>query len=286
MDISVIIVNYNTCELTINCIRSVYELTSGIEYEIILVDNYSEDGSLVEIRKQFPEVVIVENKSNLGFGRANNKGAEYAKGKYLFLLNSDTILVENVLKKFFLFMEEHTEYVSCGCNLIDTSGKCTISHGCLPSLLKEIFLLGLYKLMPSYYNNYLSDGQTVLQGNLSDTGYISGADIFVRKEVYDELKGFDEKIFLYFEETDLFYRMKERGYKSCIIDSCKIIHLGGASSSVNVRKITFYVRSLLYYYRKHHSSVYAKMVKYVLLLRVLLFPMERKRDVLKVVLKS
>ena len=286
MDISVIIVNYNTCELTINCIKSVYEMTSGIDFEIILVDNNSEDTSLVEIKRHFPSVVIVENETNIGFGRANNKGAELAKGKYLFLLNSDTILVENILKTFFLFMEEHVEYASCGCNLIDANGICTISHGCLPSLLKEFFLLGLYKILPSYYNNKLSDGQTALQGCLADTGYISGADIFVRKEVFDELKGFDDKIFLYFEETDLFFRMKESGYKSCVLDSYKIIHLGGASSAANVRKMSLYVRSMFYYYRKHHSAVYTKMVKLVLLLRIMLFPMSNKREIIKTVLKS
>ena len=108
--VSIIIVNYKTKDLTLQCLDSVFQWTSGVEYEIILVDNHSEDGSVKKIRESYPNIKVIENKENQGFGRANNIGAKVAIGRYLFLLNSDTILVENVVKSFYDFMESHPEY--------------------------------------------------------------------------------------------------------------------------------------------------------------------------------
>ena len=120
MDVSVVIVNYNTKLLTVACIASVVENTRDVDYEIILVDNDSSDGTVDEVRKKYPDVIISQMDENVGFGRANNAGAELAKGKYLFLLNSDTVLIENSIKEFFDFMENNPKYSACGCNLIDS----------------------------------------------------------------------------------------------------------------------------------------------------------------------
>lgn len=281
MDVSVIIVSYNTKELTLACIRSVYRFTEGLTFEIIIVDNNSHDGSVDAIGKLFPSVKIIQLPDNVGFGRANNVGSYKASGKYLFLLNSDTELISNSIKLFYEFMETNKQYASCGCNLIDGKGNNAVSHGCLPTLKMDLFTLGLNQIFSDYYRNYLSEGQTVNYGNLEATGYISGADIFIRREVFDRLKGFDTSIFLYYEETELFYRMSELGLKSCILPDEKIIHYGGGSGgNLSYQRILMYEKSRLYYFRKHYSKSYFYLEKVVRLLNLLI---RRTPDKMKIV---
>ncbi len=122
MDVSVIIVNYKTCELTLQCLRSLFKYTHGVKMEVIVVDNASQDDTPYSIRREFPQVRVVESQENLGFGKANNLGNTYAIGKYLFLLNSDTIVIHNIVRQFFEFMETHPEYILCGGNLLDRDG--------------------------------------------------------------------------------------------------------------------------------------------------------------------
>lgn len=262
MDVSIIIVNYNTKDLTVACIASVMEKTKGVIYEIILVDNNSSDGTVEEVRKKFPNVIVREMSENVGFGRANNAGAELAKGKYLFLLNSDTVLIENSIKEFFNFMENNRQYSACGCNLIDGEGQNSICHGKLPSLKMELFSCGLHKIFRSYFNNNLSIGQNIHEGDISNTGYISGADIFMKSGIFKDLRGFDSNIFMYFEETDLFCRMHKLGKKFCILDNTRIIHYGGGSvQTISGRKLVMLETSRLYYYSKNHGKLYAQIVK-------------------------
>ena len=122
MEISIIIVNYNTCDLTLQCLQSVYEKTVDVGFEVIVVDNASSDNSVEMIKKMFPQVKIIESVENLGFGKANNLGVKYANGDYLFLLNSDTILISNVIFEFYRFMQKSPQIAACGGNLIDASG--------------------------------------------------------------------------------------------------------------------------------------------------------------------
>lgn len=271
MDVSVIIVSYNTKDLTIACLRSVYLFTKDVTFEVILVDNDSHDGSIEAVRELFPFVKVICLSENVGFGNANNIGAREATGKYLFLLNSDTELISNSIKRFYDYLELNTQYASCGCNLLDGKRSNAVCHGCLPTLKMDFFSLGLNKVFSYYYRNYLSEGQTIDYGNLEDTGYISGADIFIRKEVFDSLKGFDSNIFLYYEETDLFYRLSEKGLKSCILPDEIIIHYGGGSGgSISYQKVLMYEKSRLYFFRKHYTNVYVFIEKVVRLFNLLI----------------
>lgn len=273
MDVSVVIVNYNTKLLTVACIASVVENTRDVDYEIILVDNDSSDGTVDEVRKKYPDVIISQMDENVGFGRANNAGAELAKGKYLFLLNSDTVLIENSIKEFFDFMENNPKYSACGCNLIDGEGRNVACHGCLPTLKMEFFYCGLYKIFKSYFDNSLSIAQKINEGNINNTGYISGADIFIQSDAFRKLNGFDPNIFMYFEETDLFYRMQQRDMMSCVLDDIKIIHYGGASSKqATGRKLRMFEKSRFYYYRKHYNSLYVWLSKVSRILNVFVHP--------------
>lgn len=230
MDVSVIIVNYNTLELTKNTIDSVVEKTKDLSYEIILVDNASTDGSAEFFEKEYKnKITFIKNNENLGFGRANNKGIEIAKGKYVFLLNSDTLLINNAIKILFDFMEKHEEVGVCGGNLYTQNLKPTHSYKkILPNIWTEL-------------NNYFNIPEKIIlkllkkQKDFNNTnknievGYITGADMLIRKQILNICGNFDKEIFMYYEEVELSYRIKKLGFKIYNIPSAKIIHLEGKS---------------------------------------------------------
>jgi len=257
MDVSIIIVNYNTLLMTRECIESVKEHTQGVEYEIILVDNASTDGS-VELFSHYSDITFIGNKENFGFGKANNIGAKVAKGEYLFLLNSDTLLKDDVVTGFFNYMEEHLDIGACGCNLIHKDGRNAICHGKFPSLIQQFSDIGFSKIYPSYYRNSLSVSQTITEGNIDSVDYISGADIFIRKHLFNEIGGFDESFFMYYEETDLFYRLKESNIRSRLIEKYSIVHLEGGSQqkTFKIERFKRFYKSKVLYYKKRGISVF------------------------------
>lgn len=276
MDISIIIVNYNTCEITLQCLRSIVKFTKGVDYEIILVDNASQDDSVSRIEREFPNVLLIESKENLGFGRANNLGEKQAHGKYLFLLNGDTILIENAILSMFNYMETHSEIASCGANLIDKNLQPNGSYGLFPSLKNELFgALMLHKVFKKYYLNHIATIKSVNYGDINNIDYITGADVFIRKNIFEELGGFDPNFFMYCEETDLYYRMRQKGYKSSLLPDVKIIHLQGASSKKGKKKFnykTFCIgqQSHAYFYRKNYGKAKMRIMKIIVVFGIIL----------------
>lgn len=294
MDVSIIIVNYNTCALTLQCLQSIYKEIWGISFEVIVVDNASTDNSIVQIREMYPAVILIANNENLGFGRANNLGVKYAKGTYLFFLNSDTIVISNIVRQFFDFMEEHPEYASCGGNLLDKHGVNTTSHGRFPSLFQEFSDIGFRKFYLQRYKQRWAIGQTVSEGTITSVDYICGADIFIRKSVFDSMGGFDRNIFMYYEETDLYYRMRQAGLKSCVLPYVCLIHLVGGSfdktfKPINISRYKMVLTSKAYFYRKNYRNKPYSLVKVFLVLSVLIRGCKYKKDwikILKFVIKS
>jgi hypothetical protein len=257
MDVSVIIVSFNTKDLTINCIKSVKEKTTGLSYEIIVVDNNSNDFSTEEIENKFPDVIIIKNDFNIGFGKANNKGINKAKGKYLFLLNSDTYLINNALKIFFDFMEmkENINIACCGGSLLNEDLTPHISFGRFPKIKGIIFYYLLSKLFPDYYaDNYFMAG-VIKNDNIIDVDYVTGADMFIRKSVIEKVGVFDDDFFLYFEETELCSRFIKAGFKNVIIPEAKIVHLCG-KSPLNSDKQKIFNESMFIYMKKHKGKFY------------------------------
>lgn len=257
MDVSVIIINYNTRQMTSECISSIFDKTKDVKFEIILVDNASTDGSKEYFEKD-SRITYIYNQENLGFGKANNVGAKYAQGKYLFLLNSDTLLLDNSIKSFFDYMQMYPDVAACGGKLIKANGQEVTSHGVFPSLLEDFSKIGFYKLYKRYYFNNISIAQTSSEGVTDNVDYICGADIFIRKVVFDEFNGFDEDYFMYYEETDLFFRMRKAGYVANLIPSITIVHLEGGSSTKNnicrvvpIKKYRILMQSRILFFRKH-----------------------------------
>lgn len=264
MDVSIIIVNYNTKSLTLQCVNSIFEKTIDLSFEIILVDNASSDGS-VECFSQDKRIIFIEAGDNLGFGKANNLGLAKAKGKYIFFLNSDTLLVNNAVKAFFDFAESKSGKVGAiGCLLMDKSGKYIHSFSTFPSVdwvFKSVVVAHLYQaILKKKYKLYDKTDDDVKK-NVFKVDYVTGADLFVNRKVIDECGTFDPDFFMYFEETEMQYRWRKHGYQSYIIISPQIIHLeGGSQVQSNKFRIDKFMRSFnsekLYFKKTKNKYVY------------------------------
>lgn len=218
IDVSIIIVNYNTCRMTQECIDSIYEKTREVEFEVILVDNASKDGSKEHFSHD-SRIHYVYCEKNGGFGYGNNRGMEVAKGKYFFLLNSDTLLKNNAVKLFFDYAEAHAPRTVYGCYLEGPNGSYSASFFYFPAFTVGQFL------------HRLIHGQSyTLSYKDTEVECVCGADMFLPRTVYEECGGFDEHIFLYGEESEWQYRMMLRGFHRMLITMPKIIHFGGVSN--------------------------------------------------------
>lgn len=234
MNVSIIIVNYNTKDITLQTISSVYTKTKDIDFEIIVVDNASTDGSVEAIENAFPDVKLIKSSENLGFGRANNKGAEIAKGRNLFFLNPDTILINNAVKILSDYLDNNKQIGVCGGNLYDAEEKPAHSHRMFFSPiiwdLNDMLSNKVEKLLYGKNYNFNFTGKPKFVAN------IVGADMMIKRDVFNEVGGFDKDFFMYREETELNYRINKKGYKTLSIPDAKIIHLEGKSFSNNLNR--------------------------------------------------
>lgn len=234
MDVSIIIVNYNTKELLKACIESIYKQRMAVSYEIIVVDNDSKDGSGQMVKDFFQEVILVQSKENLGFGRANNLGVRYASGDFLFFLNSDTLFLNNALDFFVEFYKNNKFKIGAlGAILSDSEKNYCHSYGpfITPKLLiKDIIskYTNVIGKVSNAQNAYLHPSEVT--STYIRVDYITGADLFVPKGVVKEIGVFDPIFFMYCEEVDWQKRMDMSGYERLIIPGPEIVHLEGASA--------------------------------------------------------
>lgn len=246
MDVSIIIVNYNTSLLLKNCLESIIEQTSDLNYEIIVVDNASKDKSCDIVKRSFPKVKLIENDTNLGFGNANNTGALIAKGKYLFFLNSDTLLITNAVKILFSTMERdisNTIGVCCG-NLYKEDLSPNYSYSLrLPSLWNIV-----------RYRAHLSIKDEIFNCTevIKDILNVIGADLFISSQLFNSIDGFDNRFFMYVEDSELSYRINKLKLRAVSVPSAKIIHLQGKSSLTRF-KIRNEIDGYLYFFKKHFN---------------------------------
>lgn len=257
IDVSVILVNYNTRALTIHCLHSIFEQTKDLIVEVLVVDNNSNDGTQQEIRQNFPQVQLIENEANIGFGRANNVGIQRAKGKYLFFLNTDTVLLNNAVKMFFDFMEEQSLIPLGGIGgvLLDEKKNMTHSSGSFPNKWEPIKSQFIGYFTKKYVSIQIQNELTQYSKDKPyvEVDYVTGANLFVSKSLIETFGGFDSNFFMYFEESDLQNRMYAQGYKNVIIKGPEIIHYQGSSDSKPrflPAKRAMNDRSMFYYFKK------------------------------------
>lgn len=268
INVSIIIVNYNTYDLVLQCIESVIKYTKEITYEIIVVDNNSPNREIEKLNEIYPQVNLILNNKNSGFGIANNIGNKFANGKFIFLLNSDTIVIDNSIYELYKFMLENPHVGACGGNLCDTNLKPASSFTrIMPSILADVdnFFNNIYsKFLYGKNLNYCYEKFPILiKGN------ISGADLMIPKKLFDKLGGFDENFFMYYEETDLLFRIRLKGYETYIVPLCKIIHLEGASESLKSIKLDWTYESKEKYFLKNKSRISLKISDFIFYLTVL-----------------
>lgn len=265
MDISIIIVNWNTKELLHNCLNSVYETVHDIAFEVIVVDNASHDGSVAMLRKEFPQVTFIENTVNRGFGAANNQGFGIMKGRYALLLNTDTVLTENAVHELFFFMETRQDAaMACG-QLLNEDGSKQNSIANFPTLLTLLANISLLEYL--FPGRYPSKRYVHKEPVEVDSGI--GACILVRKRTIDEVGAFDERYFFFFEETDWAYRMYAADWKVYHVPSAYIYHLQGQSIGGNVRSRIEFYRSRYQFFHKWKSRPYNVLVFFAVVLRLI-----------------
>lgn len=252
MDVSIIIVNYNTKVLLSECINSVFEKTSQLVYEIIVVDNASADDPTEFMQHEFPQVKFVRNAENIGFGRANNLGAMHAKGEFLFFLNTDTLLINNAIKELFEFMKrkDNLGVGACGANLFMKNTRPNFSYSKSFPSLSSMFLYRSQLLSRLGFLDYFNH-----TGSSKNVSVIIGADLFIRKNLFDSLGGFDPMFFMYVEDTELCFRINRAGQKISSVPAAKIIHYQGRSST-RASKLIMEVSSYMYFFKKHYNRCY------------------------------
>ena len=265
LSFSVIVTNYNGRKILADCLQSIFQKTEGAAYEVIVVDDASKDDSVDMVKSKFPNVQLIVNPRNVGFSEANNVGMRAAKGRYLLLLNNDTILHNNAFAVMVKFMDAHPEVGIAGGQLLNLQGKPDISYGSFPSLLEALHT-GLF------LDKLFSGARWVKIKGMSpspditkpvEVDYICGADIVIRREVLEEIGFLDLQFRAYCEETDFCYRAKKTGkWKVMYVPEAQIIHLFSMTwGSASERKTQLLYRSYWLYYLKHFNPFYGMIAR-------------------------
>lgn len=266
-DISLVIVNYNVKEFLANLLTSVDKARGNLVLETFVVDNDSSDGSISYLRRRFPHVTFIENRENVGFGRANNQAIQTATGKYTLLINPDTLIEEDTLRVMFEHMENHPNTGAAGCKILNPDGTfADESRRTIPTPWKALGkVLGLATLFPQskmlagYYMNWLDENTP------SEVPVISGSFMFFRTDVLKELDGFDERFFMYGEDIDLCYRLSQTGKVIDYVPSTSIIHYKGESTKKdNIDYIIIFNKALYQFFEKHYSYSYTLLFRMII----------------------
>lgn len=285
MELSVIIVNYNVKHFLEQCLHSVLKASKTISAEIFVVDNNSVDGSTQLVKEKFPKVHLIENKENVGFSKANNQAIRQAKGKYILLLNPDTVVEEDTFSKIIWFMDEHPEAGGLGVKMIDGKGNFLpeSKRGLPTPWVAFCKMFGLSKLFPKskkfgkYHLSYLDENE------VHEVEILAGAFMLMRKETLDKVGLLDETFFMYGEDIDLSYRITQGGYKNYYFPETTIIHYKGESTkkgSLNYVKV-FY-KAMIIFAQKHFSGgkagAFSVLLNLAIWFRALLSVMKRVID--------
>lgn len=255
IDVSIIIVNYKTVHLLDNAIQSVINKTKNLNYEIIVVDNCSGD-SFEELIAKYDVKVIVLSE-NIGFGRANNKASKLSKGRNLFFLNPDTYLLNNGIKILSDYLDNNKNVGIVGGNLYSSDLKPNLSYGMLyPSILFDLdgvfSRVGFSLTKMLYGKNYIYNNTA----ECKSVAYITGADLMIKKEVFDLVRGFNPCFFMYCEDSELAYRVKKLGYEIINVPEVKIVHLEGKSILYSSMRKKRYYEGRKAFYHCHYSRIY------------------------------
>lgn len=259
--ISIVIVNWNTRDLLLGCLESIYENIKGVDFEVVVVDNASSDGSAEAAGSHFPQATLIPSRENLGFARGNNLALREARGEWVMLLNPDTVISPGSVEKMLEFMREHPEVGIVGPMLSGRDGRAQVSSfGLFPSPVEAMFrAVRIWKWAPKSKAAKKFMPQPNAEGSWVYVEHLLGACMFMRREVIEQIGGFDEGFFLFLEETDLCFRARREGWKLAYFTGADIIHLGEQSmQNILHRTGGLYIRSYNRYCRKHGMGLCAR----------------------------
>ncbi|NQU83245.1 MAG: glycosyltransferase family 2 protein [Parcubacteria group bacterium] len=254
MDLSIIIVSWNTRELLKKCLTSIYSETKDISFEVFVVDNNSSDETVGMVKKEFSQVKLIANKNNLGFAKANNQAIKESRGEFVILLNPDTELISNSLAQMLEFMRQDQRVGVLGPKLLNPNKTWQPSTRRFPNFLNQfVILLKLPHIFPNLkvYKNYLMkdfDGQSE-----REVDQVMGAAFMIRREVIEKVGMLDERYFIWFEEVDYCKMAKDAGWKVYYIPFVEVVHYGGESfvQLKTLKKQLMYLNSMIKYFWKH-----------------------------------
>jgi GT2 family glycosyltransferase len=249
-DVSIIIINYNTRDLILGCLNSIFTKIKGIDYKVTVVDNGSSDGSIEAFQQNYPAVNLVRNERNLGFALAVNRALRNSPSDYCFILNSDTILTDDALNKLVSFLDNAPKAAIAGGQLLNQDGSRQNSFDNIPNIWSELAGKSLLRIV--YPSRYPSKRQAYAQP--VEVESVIGAAMLVRSQAIKEAGLLDEDYFLFLEETDWCHRMRQKGWQVWFVPDASIYHIQGQSKKqvLAAAKIE-YINSLYKFYRKHYS---------------------------------
>ena len=252
--ISVVIVSYNTRQITLECLRAVHNNMQDMPFEVWVVDNASTDGSPAAIQMAFPEVHLIKNKQNIGYGTANNQAMKQARGEFFLLLNSDAFLKQGTVNSLINYLRQQPEVAVVAPRIVNPDGSLQLSCFRFQSPLRAwLENLWISSIFPDHtvlgnYRRWAHDSDRIVD-------YVIGACMLVRRKAYEQVGKFDEGFFMYAEESDWQRRMRDKGWKVAFTSSGQVVHLAGASGEAekSPKRNGYFYESLDYYYLKHYG---------------------------------
>jgi len=262
--VSIIIVSYNVETYLINCLDSLFQHKCLVPYEIIVVDNNSQDNSVSSVQKKYPEILVIQSQKNIGFAAANNLASRVANGSYFLLLNPDTIVEDGAIDELYTFLVAHTAAGAACSYLKNPDGTFQMSCYPFPTLFRELWRL-------FHLDNLLAIGLYPQKHWDSETpkkcDVVQGTSLMIKRDVWHLLGGLDEDFFMYSEEVDFCYRMDKAGFERYWVPTSRVIHYGGQSTSQTAREMFFQLyRAKTQFLKKHHGLLAAYLYKLILLL--------------------
>lgn len=254
MGLSIIIISWNTKQLLQDCLESIYKTTNEVSYEIIVVDNASSDGSVEMVKTEFGKVILIENDVNMGFARANNVAFPQAVGRYVLLLNSDTVVLPGSLDLAVEFLDKNSDVGALTPKILNADG--SIQHPCYvkePSLGAEFYdAFELRRILHLERTDTKPAGDVVCE-----VAHACGCSLFFRKEALEKVGYLDERMIFSFEDADICMRIRRSGWKILYFPESKIIHFGGASRKKHENKaVDATLQSKYVFYNKYHGKLY------------------------------
>lgn len=257
VDVSIIIVSWNTKDVLRSCLTSFYSETKGFTFEVIVVDNASTDGSTVMVRSKFQSVILIENRVNRGFASANNQGMAIAQGRYMLLLNSDTIVLSNAVAKTLSFADVHPEAAVIACRVLNPDRSFQPTCFMFPSVLNMMLSSSyLYKLFPRH-RFFGREWMTWWdRKDVREVDAVGGCFMMVRRQAIEKVGKMDEQFFMYCEEIDWCYRFKKAGWKILFTPCAEIIHFGDESTKqVKYKMFLQLWGSTLLFFKKYKNPL-------------------------------